>query len=392
MTKKVLYICIAIINLLLALLVGGRFSYFMFLLTISIYLYAKISTYFIRKNLIVNFWIDNTCINKEDTVVIDYNVYNSSIFPIPFMIVSDEIPKRLSRIASKNEIYQANPFETTIISREIVSEHRGQYDLSELKLKIGDVFGLVKREVILRDPIKLKVYPKIYPLEEYKIDMVKSFGKIISNKKIYEDYSNFRNLKEYIPGDSVKLIDWKASAKNDELYIKKFDSSSKIKIHIYLDFKFSKFKSDKTSDIEEKLAECAISLSYHMLKKGFETVFTTYTEKRVNIAGRNLNAIGSFLEVLSIIRPKSEVGVSEMIKNGHGSEDNDGVIVIITPHIDDSLRKTIAELKMRKINVAVILVGKFIYVKNIKDFEILKELKVKHNIIDINDNISQVLR
>ncbi|WP_066503668.1 DUF58 domain-containing protein [Abyssisolibacter fermentans] len=393
MIKKSLYYIVLIMSFLIALLVGGKFSYTMFFLTLAIYIYVLLSMRNIKKNLVVSFWLDKTCVNKEDNIKIEYKIYNASVFPIPFMEIIDSLPKRLSKTASKKEIYQSNPFETVSVEREIVCEHRGQYDLSEIKVIIGDVFGLTRHKITLTDSAYLKVLPKLYPLKEYNIQTNESFGKVMAVKKYYDDYANFKQLREYRIGDSLKMINWKASAKNDELYVKCFDSSAQVKIHVYLDFQISKYMTDYDNAIEEKIVECTASLSHHMLVQGYETKLTTYTDKRVRVSGRNINSIMAFLEVLSLIRPTKDISISEIITNEQDLDYDGNVLIIVTNNIDESLKDAIIALKAKGYCVALVLVGNFVKDKNnVHQLDVLSRLNIKYNLVDINDNISGVLR
>ncbi|NMJ92742.1 DUF58 domain-containing protein, partial [Nanohaloarchaea archaeon] len=45
----------------------------------------------------------------------------------------------------------------------------------------------------------------------------------------------FKDHKEYIPGDSVKKIDWKAYARTKDYFIKRFEEERRLNIHILVD-------------------------------------------------------------------------------------------------------------------------------------------------------------
>ncbi|PSH02497.1 MAG: DUF58 domain-containing protein, partial [Nanohaloarchaea archaeon QH_8_44_6] len=45
----------------------------------------------------------------------------------------------------------------------------------------------------------------------------------------------FEEHKKYQPGDDIRRIDWKAYARTDNLYVKRFEEEKNITVHILID-------------------------------------------------------------------------------------------------------------------------------------------------------------
>ncbi|HVJ68847.1 MAG TPA: DUF58 domain-containing protein, partial [Caulifigura sp.] len=45
----------------------------------------------------------------------------------------------------------------------------------------------------------------------------------------------FAGHREYVPGDELKHVDWRAWSKTDRLYIKQYEEETNLKCHILLD-------------------------------------------------------------------------------------------------------------------------------------------------------------
>lgn len=56
------------------------------------------------------------------------------------------------------------------------------------------------------------------------------------NSHFTGNWLEFSDLRNYVPWDSVKRIDWKTTAKNNEIFIKNFDQERDLKILFFLDF------------------------------------------------------------------------------------------------------------------------------------------------------------
>jgi len=79
---------------------------------------------------------------------------------------------------------------------------------------------------------------------------------------------DFRDLREYVPGDSVKRIDWKTSARSNEIYIKNFEQERDLNLVFILDISPSMefWSKDKTKI--ETLLEIFYLLSFAAVRSG----------------------------------------------------------------------------------------------------------------------------
>ena len=76
--------------------------------------------------------------------------------------------------------------------------------------------------------IKLKVIYLFILLEKHLLDG--------SYRSIYKGKSmNFDDLREYIPGDNVKDIDWKASSRSKNLLVKQYIAEKKHNVLLVID-------------------------------------------------------------------------------------------------------------------------------------------------------------
>ena len=103
-----------------------------------------------------------------------------------------------------------------------------------------------------------------------RVNKIKSGISIYTNKKtsnildgtyksVYKGKSlNFEDLREYVPGDNIKDIDWKASARNNNLLVKQFIAEKKH--NIILVFDSSKKMLADTSSGEPKKEIALLSL------------------------------------------------------------------------------------------------------------------------------------
>lgn len=93
---------------------------------------------------------------------------------------------------------------------------RGEYGLPLFMLEGSDPFSVFPWRISLRNACTLVVYPTIH----HGVLVPKRGipgGTIRVQDRIYEDVNRIGSIRDYIPGDDIRRIHWKASAKSGEL-------------------------------------------------------------------------------------------------------------------------------------------------------------------------------
>lgn len=105
------------------------------------------------------------------------------------------------------------------VSFELSYEQRGQHRLGPVELRLTDPLGLVRRSVTVDATDDVLVYPELDRLGGHD-------GVLQRATDEHEDRAVFDRLREYAPGDPMRDIHWKSSAKRDELLVAEFDDST----------------------------------------------------------------------------------------------------------------------------------------------------------------------
>jgi uncharacterized protein (DUF58 family) len=99
----------------------------------------------------------------------------------------------------------------------------------------------------------------------------------------YHGFSvEFAEHRQYMPGDSIKYIDWKVYAKRDRFYVKTFEEETNLKAYLLLDVSSS--MNYPLSGGVTKLqyaVHLAAALSYLMLKQKDSVGLLSFTDKPV---------------------------------------------------------------------------------------------------------------
>jgi uncharacterized protein (DUF58 family) len=102
---------------------------------------------------------------------------------------------------------------------------RGLFTLGPTTLRTGDPLGLYSVE--LHDPrsVTLMVTPPIVPLPAIEVAPGGKVGEGRPRPNAPERTVSASGVREYVPGDSLRWIHWRTSARRDDLFVRLFDST-----------------------------------------------------------------------------------------------------------------------------------------------------------------------
>ena len=153
---------------------------------------------------------------EENEVVID--VVNKMPFIIHLQLI-DELPVQLQvRDMLIRKILQ--PRQTITLKYSVKPLQRGNYHFGDIILFIESRLGLVSRRQNIPAAETVKVYPSFAHLGQYRILAQAATNEQGSRRmrKIGQSME-FEQIKEYVGGDDIRTINWKASARKGGLMV-----------------------------------------------------------------------------------------------------------------------------------------------------------------------------
>ena len=103
------------------------------------------------------------------------------------------------------------------VEYEVRYERRGVHSLGPTIVGVRDVLGLVERTYEVREPTTVVVYPRVYSVGDPS-SVLQTRG------PERHERTEFQHVREYVPGDSLRDVHWKSSAKGDDLLVAEFTS------------------------------------------------------------------------------------------------------------------------------------------------------------------------
>ncbi len=173
-----------------------------------------------------------------DYILVSVRITNLGRARLDCVIISDLVPDAFEISFGENFIMTSLPPKKTVefsyILRSLV---RGEYKIGPIVAIIRDSAGffLVREQIDIFSEVV--VYPLYEPVRRYLLLKKIQGGFLFGTHKIKQKGFgyDFWGLREFLPSDPIKLIDWKASARLGKLLVKEFEAEKNIKLYIVVD-------------------------------------------------------------------------------------------------------------------------------------------------------------
>lgn len=134
----------------------------------------------------------------------------------------------------RNDVFSIFPYQKIIRTLTFFCQKRGYYTIDHLELVSHDLFF----SKLMIDKIPLSscfyVYPSEADLQKLNVPFQKMLGTLISRNQLCRDPFEFQTIREYGPCDSMKDVNWKATARTGELKVNVQESTASQKVFLLL--------------------------------------------------------------------------------------------------------------------------------------------------------------
>lgn len=181
-----------------------------------------------------------------ETVTFTMEVTNRKPLPLAWLEVIDELPQELVPLKGRivPSLRQRRHYLTSLFSLrwyERVRRHfsvrcdaRGYFPLGPARLRSGDIFGLTVRGADVERVDYLLVYPRLVPLSALGLPALHPLGDDRSPQPVIEDPTRVVGARDYLPGDPLRRIHWKATARAQDLRAKQYEPATSHRFAIFL--------------------------------------------------------------------------------------------------------------------------------------------------------------
>ncbi|WP_346983989.1 DUF58 domain-containing protein [Chryseobacterium sp. POE27] len=222
----------------------------------------------------------------ENPVKID--IKNNYDFKINVKVI-DEIPFQFQKrdfMIEKHII----PGKNTFFQYFLEPKERGEYNFGSLNVYVSSPLGFVSKRFNFQKDANLPSYPSFIHLRKYELMAIQSEFLLGGIKKIRKlgHTMEFEQIKEYVPGDDIRTINWKATSKTNRLMVNQFQDEKSQRIFMLIDTGRTMKMPFKGLSLLDYSINATMALSHIILKKGDRAGMMTFSKKTENkIAAEN---------------------------------------------------------------------------------------------------------
>ena len=293
---------------------------------------------------------------QGEKLALTLRLVNDKPLPIPWIEVRDPLPEgvlideeRTSTTGSPGYVYLVRSTHLSWYERinwplTLETPQRGYYRIGPARLNTGDIFGFNSVQRDEEGWAPFIVYPKVYTLPDLGLPAERPFGELKGRQRIFEDPSRISGLRDYRPGDPMRRIDWKASARRQALQSKVYEPSATM--HLLLALNVHTMSSSWQGfqpETLERVLSAAASVAMHGFNAGYAVGLVangSYPESdrpmRVPV-GRRSDQLMRVLEALAVVHPLTMATLETIIDREAQRFPFGATLVCVTSQMDEAL-------------------------------------------------------
>jgi uncharacterized protein (DUF58 family) len=232
-----------------------------------------------------------------------------------------------------------------------IARRTGLHVVGPLVVAATDPLGLFRRAVYVRESLVVRIPPEVAaaPLARwYGIMRASSGARTLTPGHGLE----YHSTRDYEPGDELRVIDWKATARIGRLFVKTFEVETPIKVFLLVDALPHMFVGGPKT-LFEYCADLTVAIANYLLRRGDTVEVAVVSEDGVRRSGelRSVARLQKVLEVLAnvrwpttspytVVEPRPMGRAIEALRDSLASA---SVVVVLTSTLGSNVR--LGELK-----------------------------------------------
>ncbi|MBI1783168.1 MAG: DUF58 domain-containing protein [Sphingobacteriales bacterium] len=239
-------------------------------------------------------------LSNGDENLIRINIENKYRLPVHISVI-DEIPVQFQKRDAYFDL-AINTDEQKIIQYYLRPVKRGEYHFGKVNVFTSLLFQLIRKRYQFEEPVMVPVYPSFLQMRKYQLMAISNRLSEVGIKKVRRigHSMEFEQIKEYVQGDDVRTINWKATARKGQIMVNNFTDEKSQQVYCVIDKgRAMKMPFEGLSLLDYAVNASLVLLNIALLKQDKAGIIT-FSEKLSSFLKADKKAVqmNSILEVL----------------------------------------------------------------------------------------------
>ena len=173
--------------------------------------------------------------SNGDENKVEMQVKNNMLFTVDMEII-DELPVQFQK-RDWRLIHRFRAREQKNILYKLRPVVRGEYKFGRIIIYVKSLLGLLKRRHNIDAAEVIPVYPAFLQMRKYELLSQTTIQAEHGNKRMRKigHSMEFEQIKEYVPGDDVRSVNWKATARKGSLMVNNYTDEKSQQVYCIID-------------------------------------------------------------------------------------------------------------------------------------------------------------
>ncbi|WP_043932661.1 DUF58 domain-containing protein [Bacillus sp. EB01] len=361
--KFIVLLVLVVLAFCYAMFQGGFVSWFLFYSFLPFAIYSIAVSLYPIMDVQIERHLPKHEFNAGEPLKVQMILRRTNSFPLFYIFVEDLLCETLKTPGKKALLFPG--FKKEIIFDYSIDDlPRGEHFFHSVKLKTGDLLGMIEKEREAKSESKIIVYPSFTEMLYRPFENHYDQGMTASRERVQRDTTMAIGIRDYQPGDRFSWINWKATAKRNEIMTKEFEQRQSHDVMVVLD-------CAPEHRFEANVSFTA-SVTRAILKKGAQVGLLTVTRERASfpIRGGESHLQQTFYH-LAKVQPVCAVSVDKVLEAEMFYTGQNVTMMIVTSTLTKQLIEKASFLGQKKGMVTIFLL------KNEKESPSNEELSLK---------------
>lgn len=312
-----------------------------------------------------------------EDVTLEVEITNRKILPLFWLQVDDEVasdiifqkgnigPGSIPNRSFLNNVFSLSWYHKITRRYPLTCRQRGYFSFGPARITSGDLFGTTRKTMSMPDKDYLMVYPRVLPLETLGIPADQAFGDIRLRRHLFHDPILTAGVRDYSPGDSLKQVHWKTTARRGTVQTKLYEPTTTIDMAVFYDVRTTEppFWGSVPGLLELGIVTAA-SISRYALDKGYRTGLyvnqNQWTGRETSIKlppSQSRDQWLRIMEVLAKIDQIETMPIARLIAAEGKNLPWGSTMVVITAVVTDGLLAALLRMKKAGRRIVLVIIG-----------------------------------
>lgn len=277
--------------------------------------------------------------------------------PLPFLILKFETPVVLEFQDMTKTTVSDYLYREDMVSMKPYSRHtrtikarcskRGYYSFARINISTSDLLLIEKIAKDYPTERSVTILPEYVDTSIMDSFLSITFSEIQRRRTLLTDPFSFAGIRDYQPWDSMKTINWTATAKTGDLMVNQVASTATKKVSVYVNLDY--YNNKKSESLLEKSISFAYSYMQELVLAGIPVTLCTngrdIQTKAPVIADSPCDQSNFMQRGIALARidlSQDVVPFEELFEGNTGSLSDEFIVIVSTcsyPQVTESVRK-----------------------------------------------------